>query len=958
MKSLFTKLAPALLRITINTWLKDYELIKNLGIEATGFLQSKLESVATGRETQRFFETAVDRMVEHLRKSIDVEFSNVTPNGRDRVVEALSEDIQEHTSIDHIINHNFNWQQLLQSIRNEGTLEKYDLSLQERDLYDYILSECSQYVCEFVKTLPEFSAQALKGIINQQAVILKRLDHIVQMLPAERQDVNSPDPFANQYKNAVLSKWGQMQIHGLNLQNLPPRYPLDIAYVSLQAEALKGQSDREDNSESDQLKVEDFLSVGSVFCIVGEAGSGKTTLLQWVATNAVASSFPKQLRHWNKRIPFLIQLRHYPHGNFPRPKDFLRTNFPNLNEDVPDKWILNTLKSGNVIILIDGLDEVPVEVRGKALKWLSDLLQDFPKIGAVITSRPLRLNFKQVDHKIKVAHLQRMGLDDIHHFINHWHRAAATLLIDESDMERLETSRLAITSKVVENSSIRSLSTTPLMCGLICALNFDRQQNLPKDRHELYRVAIELLLDRRDPEREILVYNSIKLSREDKEFILQDLAHWLAINEKTTIRKEQFQKRVETSLSVLRRQEISSKETTEYLTERSGLIREATLGQLDFIHKTFQEFLAGKHFILEDNIGILLKNAANEAWQEIIILAAACTNKPQADELINGLLNLAVRAKSVERMRQFNILALSCREHARIVSLETNARADQALQLILPPTTVYEARALADAGLPLAEFLPRFADADVSIATLCLNTLIESGDPSFFPAIAKFAHRKETDILAEFYRGWRYFDSYQYGKQVISKTRAGGLLRWQDRRSASSLRFARHITWLEISNCEAMTNLEFMKGKSDCIGLVIKKCSDLASLNGLQDLTQLKELVISDCGALTDISALGGLTKLRKLALANCQAISQDSFSIISNLPNLRDLDLHGNYNVSNLKFLERSERLEVLNLDACYGVTSLDCLSGLWKLHELHVATMSLIDDLPEEMQIKLEVW
>ena len=56
--------------------------------------------------------------------------------------------------------------------------------------------------------------------------------------------------------------------------------------------------------------------------------------------------------------------------------------------------------------------------------------------------------------------------------------------------------------------------------------------------------------------------------------------------------------------------------------ERSGLLREPAAGRVDFVHRTFQEYLAAKAAVDNDEIGLLVTNAHDDQWREVVVMAA------------------------------------------------------------------------------------------------------------------------------------------------------------------------------------------------------------------------------------------------------------------------------------------------------------------------------------------------
>ena len=76
---------------------------------------------------------------------------------------------------------------------------------------------------------------------------------------------------------------------------------------------------------------------------------------------------------------------------------------------------------------------------------------------------------------------------------------------------------------------------------------------------------------------------------------------------------------------------ISGKDIRRLLVERSGMLREPFKGFIHFAHRTFQEFLAAQAVLNEDDIGVLVKNAYDDQWREVIILASGLSRQERRE---------------------------------------------------------------------------------------------------------------------------------------------------------------------------------------------------------------------------------------------------------------------------------------------------------------------------------------
>ena len=69
------------------------------------------------------------------------------------------------------------------------------------------------------------------------------------------------------------------------------------------------------------------------------------------------------------------------------------------------------------------------------------------------------------------------------------------------------------------------------------------------------------------------------------------------------------------------------------------MLHETPERTIRFIHLPFQSFLAAQMALEEGHIGLLIKNAYDEEWTEILTLAAAQATAEKCEKLLRGLLH-------------------------------------------------------------------------------------------------------------------------------------------------------------------------------------------------------------------------------------------------------------------------------------------------------------------------------
>jgi hypothetical protein len=427
-------------------------------------------------------------------------------------------------------------------------------------------------------------------------------------------------------------------------------------------------------------------------------------------------------------------------------------------------WVNGLLASGRAAVLVDGVDELPEAQRRRAREWLRELVMTYPDARYVVTSRPAAAAESWLSSDgFDVLEIQPMTISDIDAFVSHWHAAMADGVTDPKEIERLDASRQELPKTIRTHRHLRMLAVNPLMTALICALHLDRRMQLPNDRMELYSIALEMLLERRDTEREIA--SSLSISRADKVLILEDLAYWLVRNGWSNASRDRVLERLAAKLSSLHRVQGSPEEVLEHLLTRSGLLRMPVEGQIDFVHKTFQEFLAARAAVAADDIGVLVNHAEDDQWREVILMAAAYARATQADELLRKILDRTTHEPEHQYLLQ--VLAIASSQQAPEVDRGLKEGLEDLAVSLLPPREMEQAKALARAGDLVLEQLSTWQDfrRTEAIATIHMAALI--GGDEAMSIIAKCAENPGRDVQRQLEEAWLKFDPEEFAVRVL-----------------------------------------------------------------------------------------------------------------------------------------------------------------------------------------------
>lgn len=768
------------------------------------------------------------------------------------------------------------------------------------------------------------------------------------LLREERVHGNFPGDlrYEAEYAQALGVAYRRTKIFGLDeLSRHDSEWDLDTAYLSLEAQA----QDRAAPGPPLPQRIDTLLTDRPRVLLRGEAGAGKTTLLWWLAAHASARTLDDDLAPLNGLVPFVVPLRtlRARGGGFPGPAELSGSAGP-VVDAAPEGWAGRVLESGRALLLVDGLDEVPPEDREQAHDWLSQLLRRYPETRCVATVRPLAVEPDWLRSEgFTELRLLPMRNEDIQAFVASWHRAAR--LSEQDDAERLDELERDLARQFDQNPTLRDLARTPLLCAVICALHRRRDGFLPETRWSLYRSALEMLLGHRDRRRRIGDPEGIGLSVEEHTQLLQRIAVWLVREGQSEFTRGQALRQLGRALAGMERASAQGppERILTHLLNRSGLLQEHADATYQFIHRTFQDYLAAKELIEDDHINELLRHAEEETWQDIILLAAGHCGRRELALLVSGLLDAGLqhRVQSAARTT-VHVLAALCAQHATWLDDEVRAGVRESTAALFPPVSDGQVAALARLGPAALAFLPDprtvpKAEPDIRFTAILITRI---GGASAIPHARAWALAHPW--LDRFFAGaWEFFPPEEYAAEVLTHCDLRHtILAVSDRRQLRALRHLPHVPTLslrlDLTDAEITAALRGIRLDQ----LLLRRTIRLTEISFLSTFADsLSVLDLGWCPALRDFTPLAGLHQLRTLFL-NTRGTLPADLAPLADLPTLSRL------------VLRRLEADRLSEIAANPGVTDLAVISGrplaldglgAWKsLRELEVSELAAFDD------------
>ena len=416
--------------------------------------------------------------------------------------------------------------------------------------------------------------------------------------------------------------------------------------------------------------------------ILGDPGSGKSTLTQQIAIAWAEAEKPQE-----KPIPLLVELRHYHHDRSTS-TNFLEFIYKGASAichlDLPQ--LQDLLKSGNVFMMFDGLDEVfdPAS-RNNLIREIIRFTNEYPHVRVMVTSRISDYKSHQLrDALFRHFTLQEFNRSQIRQFIQTWHDLAF-----DKEGERLRLQD-RLQAAIDTSPAIQELAGNPLLLTLMAILN--RNQELPQDRSELYDDASKVLLYSWDFARGV---KSDTLHVKDTQAMLRQVAYYMQSSDEGLVRNlihaDALEEIFTNYLETIDHPRYLAKSIIEQLRSRNFILCSFGDDLFSFIHRTFLEYFCAWEFVwlfekkqtlsLEElKTEVFGKHWQDESWHEVLCLITGRIDESFAGKIIDYLMeqdgeaaeyaNLFLAARCLSEVRnRFEIAAISDRLRDLLKSL-------------------------------------------------------------------------------------------------------------------------------------------------------------------------------------------------------------------------------------------------------------------------------------------------
>ena len=467
---------------------------------------------------------------------------------------------------------------------------------------------------------------------------------------------------SHKYDESYRARHGQIKVFCVGMRK---PIPLDDVYVAVQfldeymasryrsseavEQAFRERSGRHFGLISDERQ--DGTQVANskqCLMLLGGPGVGKSTFLRKVGLEALKG---KTGNFEHECIPVFLELKRFTEDQIDIAA-LITEEFKTCGYPHPEEMTNTALKLGKLLILLDGLDEVPTSNVANAIRKIGDFVNQYSRNRFIASCRRAAYTGGFTGFtEVEMADFNDL---QIQAYINNWFDSTPDQYRHQLDEEMKTADRCWEALNTNEHRTTKELARNPLLLTLLCMV-YDISQNFSRNRANLYEKALNIFLEEWAAEKRVNRGASIDqyLDIPDEIRMLSEIAEKNFKADRLFFSKSELIAQIQEfgTGNANTRELFNAPKILDTILIDQGLFVEQVMGSYSFSHLTFQEYLTANYIIGDGRSiqGLVTRHLHNEQWREVFLLTAGLMR--EADDLLTAMQTEAAKLINTDRLK-------------------------------------------------------------------------------------------------------------------------------------------------------------------------------------------------------------------------------------------------------------------------------------------------------------------
>ena len=492
----------------------------------------------------------------------------------------------------------------------------------------------------------EREIQVLKEQIDRREAELKSLviNELFQVDTAALKKYT--DKYQSRY--GLLKLLGMPQAVQLEKVYTNVRFLDDLSirrFKSIEAmEKVYREGDQRQFQSGRQRSTQDGITVANEYqylMVLGGPGAGKSTFLRRLGLEALKGN---KSRFKHQCIPVMLELKQFA-GKVNLIQAIAR-EFEDFGFPPSEKFVTQALKKGKLLLLLDGLDEVPKDRFNAVIDAIQKFAVRYEQNRFVASCRAAA--YRSGFQRFRDIELADFNDDQIQQFIGNWFSS-------ELDKQSGTAEKCWEVLDQPANKAAKELAQTPLLLTFIC-LVYNRTQRLPTNRSKLYDKALDILLEEWAAEKRVQqdeIYQGLNIDLE--KVLLSEIAYQGFVEDQLFFQQRQLIDSIKWFLAdtVDNPKYLDGTAVLDAIAVQQGILVERAEDVFSFSHLTLQEYLTALYASQDsEQIEVLVTDhLADQRWREVFLLVAGIVRS--ADRLLLQIEKTAQQFITTPKLQTF-----------------------------------------------------------------------------------------------------------------------------------------------------------------------------------------------------------------------------------------------------------------------------------------------------------------